>query len=284
IYGKYFAQLGWDARLDNGLRMHVRAAWEERLPLSNTTYYALFPSKNGLFTPNYPVERLDVPFRRHRAALTTVELEYQPGQRYIEVGDRKIAIGSSYPVLNIVYTKGWNKVLGSAVDFDKWLFSVTDNVNLKLLGMFRYRLAAGGFLNARSVYLQDYQHFNGNQTIAATEYVGSLQMAPYYAYSTAASLYWAGYTEHHFNGLLTNKIPLFRRLNWNLVGGFNMVYISNRNNYQELSWGLENIFKLLRIDWVTSWRQGSYFQTGIRIGMGGLLGDGLQGRNSATHR
>ena len=147
--------------------------------------------------------------------------------------------------------------------------------------MFRYKIVAGGFLNARSVYLQDYQHFNGNQTIAAGEYLNNLQMAPYYAYSTTASFYWAGYTEHHFNGLLTNKIPLFRRLNWNLVGGFDLFYQSNDNNYEEMSWGLENIFKLIRVDWVTSWRQGNFFQTGIRIGTGGLLGNGLHsGRSS----
>lgn len=278
IFEKYFVQVGSETRFDNGLRMDIRADWEERIPLSNTTDYSLVSSKQESFTPNYPVERPDVPFPLHRAVLTTVELEYQPGERYIEFGDRKVPIGSKYPTLGFAYAKGWNHVLQSSVDFDKWLFSVKDDINLRLLGMFHYRLALGGFLNARSVYLQDYQHFNGNQTIAATEYVNSLQMAPYYAYSTTAPFYWAAYTEHHFNGMLTNKMPLFRRLNWNLVGGFNVVYISNDNNYQEMFWGLENIFKLLRVDWVTSWRQGSYFQTGIRVGLGGLLGDGLNRR------
>ena len=276
-YEKYFVQLGSDTRWDNGVRMSVRAGWEDRIPVSNTTFYTWASSSRESFTPNYPMQRQDVPFPRHRALLTSVELEYQPGQRFIEFPDRKVSLGSKYPTLSLGYTKGWEGVLGSSVNFDKWQFSVRDNVNLKLLGMFHYRLVAGGFLDTSSVYLQDYAHFNGNETIVASDYLSSLQMAPYYAYSNAAHFYWAGYTEHHFNGLLTNKIPLFRRLNWNLVGGFNVFYISGADNFEEMSWGLENIFKIIRIDWVTSWREGSYFQTGIRIGTGGLLGDGMRG-------
>ncbi|HXB94987.1 MAG TPA: DUF5686 and carboxypeptidase regulatory-like domain-containing protein [Puia sp.] len=284
IYEKYFVQLGSATRFDNGLRMNLRAVWEDRIPVSNTTYYTVFPSKHEFFTPNYPVERLDVPFPRHQAVVTSVELEYQPGQQFIEFPDRKVSLGSKYPTFGISYTKGWDGVMGSDVNFDKWQFSVRDDINLKLLGKFRYRLTVGGFLNTNSVYLQDYAHFNGNQTIAVSEYVGSLQMAPYYAYSNTESLTFSGYTEHHFNGLLTNKIPLFRRLNWNLVGGFNVFYAGGDNNYEEMTWGLENIFKLLRVDWVTAWRQGSYYQTGVRFGFGGLLGDGARGGRTSQGR
>jgi hypothetical protein len=276
LYEKYFLELRSDTRLDNGMRISLRAGWEDRIPVSNTTDYTWASSANTSFTPNYPVERADVPFPRHRALLTSIALEYQPGQRFIEFPDRKVSLGSKYPTLSLGYTKGWDGVLGSSVNFDKWQFSVRDDVNLKLLGKFRYRLLAGGFLNTNSVYLQDYAHFNGNQTVVASDYLHSLQMAPYYAYSNTAGFYWAGYAEHHFNGLLTNKIPLFRRLNWNLVGGFNVFYQDKDVNFEEMTWGLENIFKLLRVDFVTSWRQGSYFQSGVRIGFGGLLGDGMR--------
>jgi hypothetical protein len=275
-YEKYFVQLGSDTRWDNGLRMSVRAGWEDRIPVSNTTLYTWASTAKQSFTPNYPVERLDTSFPRHRAVVTSVELEYQPGRHFIEFPDRKVSLGSKYPTLSLRYTKGWDGVMGSSVNFDKWQFSVRDDINLKLLGQFKYRLVAGGFLNTGAVYLQDYAHFNGNQTIVAGDYLHSLQMAPYYAYSNTASLYGAGYTEHHFNGLLTNKIPLFRRLNWNLVGGFNVFYANGASNFEEMSWGLENIFKIFRVDILTSWREGSYFQTGVRIGMGGLLGDGMR--------
>jgi hypothetical protein len=257
------------------MRLDMQAVYEDRLPIANTTDYSLFGSKSRLFTPNYPTEQLSGPFPRHQAVLTTVDLQYQPGQRFIEFPDRKVSIGSKDPTFGVSYTKGWDGVLGSDVNFDKWQVGIWDDNNLKLLGLLRWRFTAGGFLNTRSVYIQDYQHFNGNQTIFASQYLNSFQLAPYYANSTTASFYVAGHVEHHFNGLLTNKIPLFRRLNWNLVGGVNAFYVRSNNHYEEMSWGLDNIFKVLRVDWVTGWLDGRYYQTGVRIGFGGLIGNGL---------
>ena len=273
IYEKNFVSLGAARRFDNGMRLNIQAGYEDRMPISNTTNWSLVKFDNRAFTPNYPVEKLAGPFIRHQAVLTTASLQYQPGQRFIEFPDRKVSIGSKYPTFMLSYSKGWQSILGSDVNFDKWQFSVWDGMNFKLLGLLRYKFAVGGFLNARLVYIPDYQHFDGNQTIVASEYLNSFQLAPYYANSTTASFYATGHLEHHFNGLLTNKIPLFRRLNWNLVGGVNAFYVRYDNHYEEMFWGLENIFKFIRVDWVTAWLNGRYYQTGLRIGFGGIFGD-----------
>ena len=281
IYENYFAQLSSTTRLDNGLRVNILGLYEDRLPIANTTDYSIVTINGRAFTPNYPVEQLSAPFPRHQAFLTRLGFQYQPGQRFIEFPDRKISIGSKYPTLELQYEKGWRGILGSDVDFDKWRFSIWDDVNLKLRGVLHYRLSVGGFLNTRMVYIQDYQHFNGNQTIFASEYLNSFQLAPYYANSTTASFYATAHLEHHFNGFLTNKIPVFRRWNWNLVGGANAFYVGSDNNYVEAFGGLENIFKLFRADLVGSWLNGHYWQTGVRLGLDGLLGTGLRraGRN-----
>jgi hypothetical protein len=276
IYENYFAQLSSTTRMDNGMRLNVKGWYEDRIPISNTTDYSLVTIKGRSFTPNYPVEQLDTPFPRHQAVLTSIDLQFQPGQRFIEFPDRKVSIGSKYPTFEVQYEKGWNGILGSDVNFDKWLFSVWDDVNLKLRGLMHYRFSIGGFLNTRSVYIQDYQHFNGNQTLFASEYLNSFQLAPYYENSTTAAFYATGHLEHHFNGLLTNKIPVFRRWNWNLVGGANAFYVNPTNNYVEAFGGLENIFKLFRVDLVGSWLNGHYSQTGVRFGLDGLIGSGLR--------
>ncbi len=181
-------------------------------------------------------------------------------------------LGSKYPTFRLNYTKGFNNIFGSTADFDKWKFSVFDEMNLKLLGSLRYRFDIGGFLNNRQVAVQDYQFFNGNQTIFASEYMNSFQLAPYYANATIARFYAVGHIEHHFNGLLSNKIPLFRKLNWNLVAGANAFYISPTNNYTEVFGGVENILKVFRLDFVGSYLNGKNGQFGVRLGLGGLIG------------
>ncbi len=285
IYENVFGELTSSRRLDNGLRITVRALYEDRMPLDNTTNYSLFhpqdksltPVQDRLFTPNYPFEQLSGQFPRHQAFLSGINLQYQPGQHYIEFPHNKVSLGSKYPTMALSYQKGWKDIFGSDVDFDKWQFSIWDDANFKLKGLFRYRLSIGGFLNTRSVFIQDYQHFSGNRTIFESEYLNSFQLAPYYANSTTAALYATGHIEHHFNGFLTNKIPLFRRLSWWLVGGSNAFYVNRDNNYVEVFGGLENIFKVLRVDLVASYLDGHNGQVGLRVGFGGLLQGAVRG-------
>src|SRR5690606_39515031 len=68
--------------------------------------------------------------------------------------------------------------------------------------------------------------------------------------------------EHHFNGLLTNKIPLLNQLKWNLVAGANAFYVNSDNNYVEVFAGLENIFKLIRVDVIAGYQSQDATQIG----------------------
>ena len=275
FYENYFGELRYTKRFDSDLRITGSLLYEDRIPVDNTTEFSFF-KKDRIFTPNYPQEQLVAQFERHQALLFGVNLQYQPGQRYIQYPRRKVAIGSSYPTFALSYTKGIPSLLGSDVNFDKWRFSIWDDMNLKLKGTLKYRVSIGGFLNSKEVTIQDYQHFNGNQLLLASQYLNSFQLAPYYANSTTAGFYATAHIEHHFNGLLTNKIPLFKKLNWFLVAGANTFYVNGNNNYVEAFAGIENIFRLLRVDFVGSCLNGNRGGTGIRIGFGGLLGGNLK--------
>jgi hypothetical protein len=187
-----------------------------------------------------------------------------------------VAVGSKYPTLSINYTKAIKNLLGSDADFDKWKFTISDNKNLKLAGELKYKIGVGGFSNAANAPIQDYQHFNGNRSTAAGDYVNTFQLASYYANSTTAKIFSFGHIEHHFNGLITNKIPFFKKLNWNLVGGGNAFYVNKSNNYAEVFVGLENIFKIFRVDFVAGYTNGQKAVTGIRLGFGGIIGGSVK--------
>jgi hypothetical protein len=278
LYENYFGELDLGKRFDNDLRLNVKLLYEDRLPLDNTTDFSITGRKSKLFTPNYPFEKITKQFNRYQAVIASLYMSFKPGQQFIEFPDRRMALGSQYPTLSFEYHKGIPRIAGSEVNFDKWKFTVTDDVNLKLLGLFKYRVSVGGFLNTRSVLIHDFQHFNGNQTFFASEFLNGFQVAPYYANSTTAAIYGVGHAEHHFNGLLTNKIPLFRRLKWNLVAGSNAFYVNRNNNYVEIFTGLENIFKILRVDVVGSYLNGDKGTVAVRVGFGGLLGSAIRMR------
>jgi hypothetical protein len=116
----------------------------------------------------------------------------------------------------------------------------------------------------------------GNQTILASQFVQSFQLAPYYANSTGDDFYTTGHLEWHLNGLITNKIPVFKKLNWGLVTGGNAFYVDSHRNYSEIFVGIENILKIIRVDYVWGWDGNSgKWVNGVVIGFGGLFTGGL---------
>ena len=271
IYEAWYAKLNFNKGIREGLTLRTTLEYQDRMPVNNTTTYTFRDLKKRTFTPNYPTELLSDNFQRHQALMATVGLTWQPGAKYVEFPDRKFNIGSKYPTFNLDYTKGLQGVIGSDVNYDKWRLVVSDDINLKLAGTVNYRISIGGFLNTHSVEVPDYQHFNGNQSIFASTYLNSFQSAPFYQNSTTTSFYSTINAEHHFNGLLTNKIPLLRQLNWHLVAGTNAFYVNPANNYVEVFAGLENIFKLFRIDFIQSYSAQHHPYSGITLGMQGAL-------------
>ncbi len=286
-YENYFGRIGFRKRYESGLRFSVNALYEDRTPLENTTDFTLVKKNRHKIKPNFPyVKGFDtLRFSRHQAVIVSFDISFKPGQKYIQLPYTKVPLGSKYPTFTLSYSKGISDILGSDVNFDKWKFTIHDDKNLKLAGTFKYKTGVGGFINDHSVPIQDYLHFRGNELHGALgEYVNTFQRLNYYEHSNTGGFYAFANIEHHFNGLLTNKIPLFKKLNWNLVAGSNAFYIDNNDNYIEVFAGIENIFKLFRVDFITAFEKGKAMQTGFKIGAGGLLGNSINVRGSSGRR
>ena len=270
IYEAWFARADMLKVFGEGFSTGLSFQFQDRMPLDNTTFYSFSKSSDTTFTPNYP-ENFDGPdFVRHQAASISFTVRWQPGNRYIEFPGRKISIGSKYPAFQLTYTKGLKNIFGSDVDYDKWRLQITDQINLKLAGSLNYRLTTGGFLNASSVQIPDYIHFNGNLSLLATDYMTGFQLLPHYQKSNTDKNISTLFAEYHLNGFLTNKIPVFRKLNWHIVTGVNAMYGSKEFRYTEIFAGIENILKIIRVDYVHGFANGKKTTGEIRIGIRGI--------------
>jgi hypothetical protein len=271
LYEAWFGRINYSKGIGEGLRLSAGVQLQDRMPLDNTTNYTWKNWATRSYTANYPTELLSANMPRNNAFIASAAINWQPGSRYIEFPDRKVMVGSKYPTFNLQYVQGIPNIFGSDVDYSKWKFSINQNLNLKLAGTLDYNFSAGGFITANKLFIPDYNHFNGNQIIIASDYSTSFQLLPYYQYSNKAPFYAAGHIDHHFNGLLTNKIPLFRNLNWHLVAGANGFYIDPYSNYIEGFVGLENILKVLRVDFLWGYEQGKQSVMGLRISIPGIF-------------
>lgn len=276
-YQAWFADVNYKRKYVRGLEVMLDAQYQQRSALQNTNWYT-FRTKHNELTENYPQEIMPGFFEKHNALLGTIKLSYQPGQKLIKYPDHVEAAASMWPEFHASFTAGL-PIAESVVDYSKWQVGMNDDMHINLWGDFSYNVAVGGFLHNNKSYLPDYTHFNGGQIILASTYLNSFQLSPYYLNSNTQSFYAIGHAEHHFKGLLTNKIPVIRKLRYYLVAAGNAYFVNQNNNYMEASLGLENIgykfFRFIRVDGVVGYTNFKKPVYGVRVGFSGMGGISL---------
>ncbi|NDC41017.1 MAG: hypothetical protein EBZ77_05630 [Chitinophagia bacterium] len=258
----------------NGLSWYVRAAWQERYRLENTNYHdVIIGNESGLANNNpLSLQWAANSWEQHNAVVLSGAITWQPGFTYTQYPDFKAPRRGTWPVFTLFWQKGVSGIFNSSVNYDKWKVSVSDELDLKLGGSLSYNFATGGFINDNWVSVPDLNFVNGNRGVGlASPYLQSFQFARYYQFSNRKPLFGEAHLEYHFNGLLTNKIPLFRQLNWYLVAGANSYYVADNLYYHEAFIGLDNIgykvARLFRVDFVQSWDSYNQHNSGLRIGL-----------------
>lgn len=266
IYEAGFFRAGYNAGIGNGLAISTRFEFQNRYPLENLVDPVSWKkTADRSFGPNYPVELTTANMPPNQASMVTVGVTWRPGADYIEYPEAKVSIGSKFPTITASVTKGIYGFLGSDVDYTKWRIGISDELDLKLAGQFTYNVNFGGFFDAAKTFIPDYQHYTGNQTIIASHVLNSFQLAPYYKYSNTSTFNIEAHAEYHLNGLLSNKIPVYKKLNWFFVTGANALHIDKGADYYEWLFGIENIIKILRVDFVQGFESGGGKPSGIRL-------------------
>jgi hypothetical protein len=269
LYRREGAELTYLTEPVNGLNLRVSGAYFDRFELYNTTDRLLHDVPGRAFTPNQPVsdELADTGFGRSRVLTVGLSADYKPGQRYISRPDGKFNLGSKWPTFNVQGRLAIPHALGADVRYLLLQAGVRDNVPLGLLGTSNFRVSVGGFVGKQEgMTFVDYRHFSGNQTLLSGNF-SNFQLLDYYRFSTN-NIYLEAHYDHHFNGFIFNKVPLFRKLKWQEVASLNYLTTAQAGHYVELGAGIEHILKVVRVDFYTALQSGQKLGTGFRVGIG----------------
>lgn len=264
LYDQLYARAYYSQEILNGLNASISLAAEKRTPLLNSTTSTVWVSKSPGFSSNdpfFPEDETSLSFEEHQMFVSQLNLRYNFGQKYISRPDGKYTINNNkFPTLYLTYRKGFGSDV-SEYDFDRLSFSVNQNVNLKNVGNLAYSVNTGTFFGNDAMALVDFKHFAGNETYVGTtsNYINRFNLLGYYDYSTTED-YMHAHIEHNFKGWILNKIPLINKLNYNLIVGAKTLQVNNRDSYNELSIGIDNLgfgkFRFLRLDYVKPYQNG----------------------------
>jgi len=245
---------------------------------------AIEPVKNLVFQTNFSYRTLesasnefsldyftDATYTTTKGSVKQSEInlvgEFTPKRRTIGYGVERQDVDDNYARLFLSYSQGFKGVLKSDFDYQKVQFYYRQPVLVGGFGRLFTTLELGKTFGQVPLGLLGV--VPGNQSYFVID--NTYNLLNYYDF--VADEYASLHFEHHFNGRLFSRIPLFRKLNWREIVGIKTVYgtVSDENrqinasglNYQapdKVYWeyhaGIGNIFKVFRLDF--AWR-GNYF-------------------------
>lgn len=277
IYEKDYARLTLRQPLSPRLQLHSMLEWAERRQLFNQTDYALRRREEVDFAPNAPLnyEQADTGFPTHQAFWGEVTLGYEPWLKYYVRNGEKRRIGDSSPRFHLTYRKGLAGILNSDVDYDLVEVGMQQKLRIGARGRLDYNVYAGSFLNNQTLYFMDFRHFTGNRVVLQeSDPVASFRLLDYYTYSTRER-YAVAHLHYQFRKLLLTRIFEVRMFGLKENVFVNHLKTSTAPHHTELGYSLDNIFRFFRIEAVTSFRDGTYQDFGIRIGISTNLGNAI---------
>lgn len=242
---------------------------------SNQLSVASAKISSGPFVPFIDQQGNIVPY--FRTGEIKFNSRFTSGEYVVQNDFERTTLTSYKPVWNLALTSGLKGFLGGNYDYLKLDLNLTDRIILNPFGYTYFFFQAGKIWG--NVPFPLMKIHEGNETYAYDPFASNMMNYQEFVSDTYASLS----LEHHFQGFFLNKIPLFRHLKWreivgmrSLIGSYDpsqhkefqfptgMKGLDNRP-YTEFSVGLENIFKLLRVDAV--WRYNYNDQVRARLGL-----------------
>ena len=191
------------------------------------------------------------------------ESRYAPDENLVQNENRRRAVGlKRLPVFGFRYTLGAIEWIQGNFTYHKFNLSISHSVSVGYLGRLNYRAEANYIPSALPYYIL--RTPLGNQTPFYN--ANAFNLMNYFEFVTDRSATLR--LDHHFEGLVLNSIPGIRALNWRFVATGNVLYgkLSDRSRrangntpdlsgpistpYMEVGYGVENIFKFLRVDFI----------------------------------
>lgn len=216
-------------------------------------------------------------------------LKFHPGNNYVIDGNRRFLTGNnSSPVIELSYTKGINGLFGGDFNYDKIYLSFKQKIFTTGLGYFNYLVAYEQTFGQTVYPLLNV--LPGNESIWRSSSAFNLIDNG----TIVADKLFSARGEWHFDGSIIRKIPFIKLLNVRLLAGGNIAlgsfnesingFYHAANNpegilsiidpsgrptsqfqpllknqpYSELYWGVENVFKIFRLDFV--YRTNSFYK------------------------
>ncbi len=268
LYEKDFAKLSYLHQVRSNTTFELGAEWAKRKTLANFSTHHWFDKEDRNYTNNIPNSlETDANFEPHEAFIAHLNIRTRPWQKYRIRNGRKIAIQNTSPLLSFAMRQGIKGVGESSTNFTHVELGAQHHFRLGIKGKVDVKATIGFFANQENMQFPDYQHFLANQTpFVTTDPVGSFRLLDYYKHSTIDA-YVNAHMHYQFRKFLASQILEVQLLGIKENIFINYLGTETSEHYFETGYSLDNIFRIFRLEFVTSFQDWKYQDFGVRIGI-----------------
>ncbi|WP_421978104.1 DUF5686 and carboxypeptidase regulatory-like domain-containing protein [Roseivirga seohaensis] len=274
-YEKTYANVSFAKRFRYRYTIGAKLEWASRSELFNTTDYSIFDVENREYKTNQPAnnETIVGGFVDSKALISSFAFTVKPWLKFRKYNGRLIPLEDSSPTFRLSYKKAFNDVLGSNTQFDQVEFGLKTTFDLGVRAKIDIEGEAGKFFNTSQMIFTDFKHFQGNRLpFSPMSVTGGYRLLDYYKYSTSDD-YASIFTHIRFRKFVFTQLPMLRLsgLKENLF--VNYLATPTSDNYTELGYTIDNIFRVLRVEFVQSFQGWKAKDFGVRIGVAAIIGN-----------
>lgn len=275
LYQKDYFKASYARRFNYKFTFSGGVEWANRTELFNNSDFSIFSPNDREFRSNEPIndEVITGGFVDAKAFIANVNLTFRPWVKFRSYNGRVFPVDNNAPTFRFSYRKGVNDVFGSDADFDHVEIGSVFDFDIGVRAKIDFEVEAGKFFGNPNLEFMDFKHFQGNRLILAPlDVTGGYRMLDYYENSTSQE-YLSVYSHIRLRKFLFTQLPMLRLsgLKENLF--VNYLSTPTSQNYTEVGYTIDNIFRIFRVEFVQSFRDWKAAEFGVRIGIAAIFGN-----------
>ncbi|WP_116128139.1 DUF5686 and carboxypeptidase regulatory-like domain-containing protein [Lewinella sp. IMCC34183] len=266
LYERAYGEVTYRRRFSDAFSFDGAVSYEDRRMVSNTTDHRWGGDEEFAYVPNNPYnEEIGTVATLGNAAVVEVNAYFRPGLKYTVRNGRRNIVDGSAPTLGLGLRAGLPDIAQSTSEFVRLEGSYRHAFRAGPKGDISLLLRGGYFLSNAEVGFPDFKHFATSEIfLTRLDPIGSYRLLPYYRNSTAEE-YLEVYAHYQFRKLLLTQIFQLHLMGLKEDLFVNYLYTPTSDHYTEVGYSLDNILRVLRLELVTSFRDGAYDDFGVRL-------------------
>ena len=268
-----FVSLNFSTKIEGRWRFSLGAKWEENNQQRNQWDGRFINVKNREYSSNVPLNNEIglTDFDRYQMTKVDFAVTSRPWLKYQIRNGKRSAVSQSTPEISLALRGAFSHNQEISTDYLRAELGLNHSWNLGIRGTLSLNILGGVIKSKNPIPFPEFKHFAANLTpFVSYDPTKTFRLLDYYSFSTSEK-YLTVHSHFQFRKLLLTRSHNMRQRGIREALFVNLLETPTSKHYGELGYSINYLFRIFRIEFVTSWQDFKYQNWGVRFGVASNL-------------